>query len=197
MSNTKENETMSITIEEVEEEAASVESTTMIDEELVHLLAKIAARNDEKNQKRRPLYNLLGVGILLLAGYFAYTYFITKTNTERGPVMIIMLVIMAGILFWYVNQPLITFMENRMKPFLGQAWKYTVTDEGVELDLNGQKGVFAWEEIRGWWLEDGYYLMEVSGQIIAIQQASLDEDEEAELKSLMYIYLGDALEIQG
>lgn len=196
MSNIAENETMNITIEEVEEEAASVESATIIDDELVHLLAKIAARNDVKNQKRRPLNNLLGVGILLLAGYFAYTYFVTKTNTERGPVIIGLLVIMAGILFWYVNQPITTFMEKRMKPYLGQAWKYTVTDSGVELDLNGRKGHFDWEEMRGWWLEDGYYLMEVGGQIIAVKQENLDGDEEAELKSLMYIYLGDALEIQ-
>ncbi len=190
-----ENETLNITIEEVEEESAVVESTTIVDETLVHLLAKIAVRRDESHQKRRPLYNAMGVGIILLALYFAYTYFITKTNTTRGPAIVAIMIIMGGMLLWYVNQPLLNFMENRMKPFMGQAWHYRVTEDGVGLLFNHQETVFAWSEITGWWLEDGFYMMEVGGQAIAIRQDSLEPEDEEVLKSLLYIYLGNAMEV--
>lgn len=197
MSNTEQNEAVNITVEEVEEESRLVvETTTVVEDKLVHLLAKIAARQDKKMQKRRPLFNALGVLILLLAAYFAYTYFVTKTNTTRGPVIIALMVIMAITLLKYINTPIVTFMENRMKPFLGQAWHYVVSDEGVQLTLNGREGTFQWEEMRGWWMEDGYYMMEISGQSIAIRQDNLDQDEEEDLKELLYIYLGDALPVE-
>lgn len=192
----QEQEALHITIEEIKDEPTVIETTTVVDADLVHVLAKIAARLDSKNQQRRPLYNLLGVGIDVLALYWAYTWFITKTNTERGPAMIILLIIMSGILFWYVNQPLEQFMENRLKPFLGQEWQYAVTDEGVNVTLNGQSSVFEWQEIRGWWVEDGFYLMDVGGQSIALRQDSLEPEEEEALRSLLYIYLGKELPIQ-
>lgn len=178
---------------EAVEETAPVVATTVINPELVTLLAKIAARNDEKNQKRRPLYNLLGVFMLGLAGWMFYTYYIAKTQTERGPVLMLLMLVMAGFLFWYVNQPIERFMERRMQPFLGQEWRYTVSEEGIDLLLNGQEGHFGWEELRCWWLEDGYYMMEVGGQAIAIRQADLTTEEEERLQSLLYIYLGQAI----
>lgn len=189
--NPNENETLDVTIEAVKDEDEAIETCTVVTPELVTLLAKIAVRTDAKSQKRRPLYNLLGVFIVAAALYFAYTYFITKTNTERGPAIIVIMLIMAGILFWYVNQPLQQFMENRMKPFLGMEWNYRVSDEGVTLTLGGQTSTFQWEEIRGWWLEDGYYMMDVSGQSIALKADSLDEEETERLNSLLYIYLGN------
>ncbi len=195
MSKELENDTMNVTIEEVEESAA-LETTTVIGNDLVRLLAKIAARNDVKNQKRRPLYNLLGVFVLAMVVWMFYTYYIAKTQTNRGPLMMLILLAMDVSLFWYVNQPIEQFMEKRMKPFLGQQWHYTVDDEGVGLVLNQQEGRFAWNEIRGWWLEDGYYLMDVSGQAIAIRQDNLTAEEEEQLKSLLYIYLGEALPIE-
>ena len=181
-----------VRVEAVEEEQ-SVVTTTVIDGELVKLLAKIAARNDEKNQKRRPFYNLLGVFVLGMVGWMFYTYFIAKTQTNRGPVMMLILLAMDAVLFWYVNQPIEQFMERRMQPFLGQAWHYTVSEDGIDLLLNEQEGHFDWNELRGWWLEDGYYMMEVSGQAIAFRQANLTAEEEERLRSLLYIYLGDAL----
>ena len=187
-----ENEHMSVSVEAVEE-TAPVEATTVINAELVKLLAKIAARNDEKSQKRRPLYNLLGVFMIGLALWMGYTYFISKTQTERGPVLMLLMLVMAGFLFWYVNQPIEQFMERRMQPFLGQQWRYTVTETGVDLLLNGQEGHFDWEELRGWWLEDGYFMMEVGGQAIAIRQQDLTQDEEERLRSLLYVYLGAAI----
>lgn len=195
--NPNENETMNVTIEAVEEENDSIETCTVVTPELVTLLAKIAVRTDAKSQKRRPLYNLLGVFIVAASLYFAYTYFITKTNTERGPAIIAIMLVMAGILFWYVNQPLQQFMENRMKPFLGMQWYYSVSEEGVSLTLNNQISTFQWEEIRGWWKEDGYYLMDISGQSIALKADSLDEDETERLLSLMYIYLGNEMTVEG
>ena len=187
-------ENVRVSVEAVEE-TAPVTAVTVINGELVHLLAKIAARNDEKNQKRRPLYNLLGVFMLGLAGWMFYTYFITKTQTERGPVLMLLMLVMAGFLFWYVNQPIERFMERRMQPFLGQQWQYTVTENGIDLLLNGQEGHFDWNELRGWWLEDGYFMMEVNGQAIAIRQQDLTEEEEERLRSLLYVYLGEALRV--
>ena len=185
-------ERVNVSVEAVEE-TAPVAATTVINPELVALLAKIAARNDEKNQKRRPLYNLLGVFMIGLAGWMFYTYYIAKTQTERGPVLMLLMLVMAGFLFWYVNQPIERFMEQRMKPFLGQEWRYTVSEEGIDLLLNGQEGHFDWAELRGWWLEDGYYMMEVGGQAIAIRQADLTPEEEERLRSLLYIYLGESI----
>jgi hypothetical protein len=187
-----ENEHVNVSVEAVEE-TAPVEATTVINAELVKLLAKIAARNDEKSQKRRPLYNLLGVFMIGMALWMGYTYFISKTQTERGPVLMLLMLVMAGFLFWYVNQPIEEFMERRMQPFLGQQWQYTVTEAGIDLLLNGQEGHFGWEELRGWWLEDGYFVMEVGGQAIAIRQQDLSEDEEERLRSLLYVYLGEAI----
>jgi hypothetical protein len=86
-------------------------------------------------------------------------------------------------------------MERRMQPFLGQQWQYTVTENGIDLLLNGQEGHFDWNELRGWWLEDGYFMMEVNGQAIAIRQQDLTEDEEERLRSLLYVYLGEALRV--
>jgi hypothetical protein len=189
-----EKEHVNVSVEAVEE-TAPVEAVTVINAELVKLLAKNAARNDEKNQKRKPLYNLLGVFMIGLAGWMAYTYFITRTQTERGPVLMLLMLVMAGFLFWYVNQPIEEFMERRMQPFLGQQWHYTVTEDGIDLLLNGQEGHFGWEELRGWWLEDGYFLMEVNGQAIAIRQQDLTEEEEERLRSLLYVYLGEALRV--
>jgi hypothetical protein len=188
-----EKEHVNVSVEAVEE-TAPVEAVTVINAELVKLLAKNAARNDEKNQKRKPLYNLLGVFMIGLAGWMAYTYFITRTQTERGPVLMLLMLVMAGFLFWYVNQPIEEFMERRMQPFLGQQWHYTVTEDGIDLLLNGQEGHFGWEELRGWWLEDGYFLMEVNGQAIAIRQQDLTEEEEERLRSLLYVYLGEAIQ---
>lgn len=187
-----ENETLNVTIEAIEEEEEDVLQTcTEVTPELVTLLAKIAVRGDAKNQRRRPMYNLLGVFIVAAALYFAYTYFITKTNTQRGPAIIVMMLVMAGILFWYINQPLQQFMENRMKPFLGMQWFYEISDNGVTLNLNGQSSTFGWEEISGWWQEDGYYVMDVNGQTIALKADSFDEEETERLNSLLYIYLGN------
>lgn len=191
--NPNENETLNVTVEAIEEEEAPLETCTVVTPELVTVLAKVAVRNDAKSQKRRPLYNLLGVFIVAAALYFAYTYFITKTNTERGPSIIGILLVMAGILFWYVNQPLQQFMENRMKPFLGMQWFYQISEEGISLTLNNQTSTFLWDEIRGWWREDGYILMDVSGQSIALEEASFDEEERERLLSLLYIYLGNEL----
>jgi hypothetical protein len=189
-------ETVNVTVEELEDDSpVQVETVTTVDNDLIHLLAKIAARKDEKQQKRRPFYNLLGVLILVIAAYLAYTYFITKTNTTRGPVIILLMVIMAVTLLRYINTPIIQFMEQRMKPFLGQSWHYVASDDGIELTLNGQNATFQWEEIQGWWLEDGYYMMEINGQAIAFKQDNLDDEEEQDLKSLLYIYLGDAMPV--
>ncbi len=187
-----EHETAAVQVEAVDEGEAIV-TTTVINEALVQLLAKIAARNEQKSQQRRPLYNILGGFILGLVFWMFYTYFISKTQTTRGPVLMLLLLTMDGFLFWYVNQPIERFMERRMAPFLGQAWQYTVTEEGVTLLLNEQEGRFDWEEMSGWWLEDGYYLMEVGGQVIALRQESLTEEEQERLRSLLYIHLGQAV----
>ena len=187
-----EKESVEVSVEAVEEQEA-IETTTVIDETLVSVLAKNVARNDEESRKRRPLYNLLGVFILGMVGWMFYTYFIARTQTNRGPVLMLILLVMDVFLFWYVNQPIEQFMERRMKPYIGQQWHYTVTEEGVDLLLNGQVGHFDWKEMRGWWLEDGYYLMEVGGQAIAIRQGNLTGEEEERLRSLLYVYLGDAL----
>lgn len=187
-----ENESVQVRVEAVEERP-SVVTTTVINHELVHLLAKIAARNDEKNQRRKPLYNLFGVFILGVVVWMFVSYFITKTQTSRGPVLMLLLLVMDAFLFWYVNQPIERFMERRMQPFLGQEWRYTVSEEGVSLLLNGQEGTFTWDELSGWWLEDGYYLMEVGGQAIALRQQSLSEEEQERLHSLLYIYLGNPI----
>ncbi|MCD7886413.1 MAG: YcxB family protein [Clostridiales bacterium] len=198
MSELEQNESVdsvNVTIEEVDEEESRpiVETTTVIDQRLVHVLAKSAARRDQKSEKRRPLYTALAIVILVLAVYLAYTYFITKTNTTRGPVMIAIMVIMAITLLQYLRTPLVDTMERRMQPYLGQAWHYVVSDDGITLTLNGQEALFKWEEITGWWLEDGCYMMEVAGQAIVFRQDSLDEDEEEDLKELLYVYLGDAM----
>ncbi|MCD7821404.1 MAG: YcxB family protein [Clostridiales bacterium] len=198
MSELEQNESfdsVNVTIEEVDEEDSRpiVETTTVIDQRLVHVLAKSAARRDQKSEKRRPLYTALAIVILVLAAYLAYTYFITKTNTTRGPVMIAIMVIMAITLLQYLRTPLVDTMEKRMQPYLGQAWHYIVSDDGITLTLNGQEALFKWEEITGWWLEDGCYMMEVAGQAIVFRQDSLDEDEEEDLKELLYVYLGDAM----
>jgi hypothetical protein len=187
-----EKESVEVSVEAVEEQEA-IETTTVIDETLVSVLAKNVARNDEESRKRRPLYNLLGVFILGMVGWMFYTYFIAKTQTNRGPVLMLILLVMDVFLFWYVNQPIEQFMERCMKPYIGQQWQYTVTEEGVDLLLNGQVGHFDWKEMRGWWLEDGYYLLEVGGQAIAIRQGNLTGEEEERLRSLLYVYLGDAL----
>ncbi len=198
MSEQEQNETMNVTIEEVDEEESRpiVETITVIDQRLVHVLAKSAARRDQKSEKRRPIYTGLAIAILVLAAYLAYTYFITKTNTTRGPVMIAIMVIMAITLLRYLRTPLIDTMERRMQPYLGQAWHYVVSDDGITLTLNGQEALFKWEEITGWWLEDGCYMMEVAGQSIVFRQDSLDEDEEDDLKELLYVYLGDAMSVE-
>ncbi|MCD8354490.1 MAG: YcxB family protein [Clostridiales bacterium] len=198
MSEQEQNETMNVTIEEMDEEESRpiVETTTVIDERLVHVLAKSAVRRDQKSEKRRPIYTGLAIAILVLAAYLAYTYFITKTNTTRGPVMIIIMVIMAITLLRYLRTPLIDTMERRMQPYLGQAWHYVISDDGITLTLNGQEALFKWEEITGWWLEDGCYMMEVAGQAIVFRQDSLDEDEEEDLKELLYVYLGDAMSVE-
>lgn len=194
--NPNETESLNVTVEAIEEEDDALETCTVVTPELVTVLAKVAVRKDAKSQKKRPMYNLLGVFIVCAALYFAYTYFITKTNTERGPAIIAIMLVMAGILFWYVNQPLQQFMENRMKPFLGMEWNYRIAEDGISLTLNGQTSTFAWNEISGWWMEDGYYMMDVNGQSIALKADSFDEDETERLTSLLYIYLGNEQTIE-
>lgn len=185
-------EAVEVRVERAEEDEQPLECVTVIDAPLVALLAKIAARGDEKSGKYRPLYNLLGVFMIGLVLWMGYTYFIAKTQTSRGPVLMVLLLVMALFLFWYVNQPIERFIERRMQPFLGQQWVYTVTEEGVDLLLNGQTGHFDWDELRGWWQEDGYYLMEVSGQVIALPERAFDAQQAERLRSLLYIYLGEA-----
>lgn len=187
---------MEVTVTRVEEseegsaEDISVEVSTTVDSALVHLLAKIAARRDKKT-RHRVLYNVVGVAILLLAAWFAYTYFVTKTNTTRGPAIIALMIIMAVTLLRYINTPIITFMERRMQPYLGQVWHYRFSDEGIELTLRERPALFEWSEFSGWWLEDGFYLLEVSGQAVAVRRDRLEPEEDEDLRSLLYIYLGE------
>lgn len=196
-----EQEVMNVTVEAVddgetdleeEEQAVSVSTTTEINEKLVHLLAVITARRDVKSRKKTRYYYGLVVIMYALAAYWFYTYYILKTGT-RGPIIMLLMLVMASFLLRYLRTPPVTIAESRMRPYLGQKWSYRFDDEGIHNTINGgNEGVFAWSELTCWWEEDGYLLLEVGGQLVAVCMDNLDEEEQEQLRGLCWVYLGDA-----
>lgn len=190
-------EIMNVTVEAVEEEETEeledtgVSAVTVIEPQVVDVLANITARRDVKSRKKTPYYYGLVVLMYALAAYWAYTRYVTKTGS-RGIVIIAMMLIMATILLRYLRTPPEMVAKARMQPYLGQHWHYRFDDEGIHNSINnGPEGVFEWDEVTCWWEEEGYLILEVGGQHIAIKLEDLDEDELEELKSLCWVYLGE------
>ncbi len=200
-----EQEVMKATVEPVEdgeefleedEEKVSLSTVTEINEKLVHLLAAVTARQDIKSRKKARYYYALVVLMYALAVYWFYTYYITETGS-RGPVIILLMVVMASFLLRYLRTPPAVIAESRMRPFLGQKWSYRFDDEGVHNAINGgQEGVFGWGELTCWWEEEGYLLLEVGGQLVAVCMDNLDEEDQEQLRGLCWVYLGDARQVQ-
>lgn len=192
----EENERMNVTVEAVEEneeekEAVSVDAITVIDQDLIHLLATIAVRRDQKSRKWTPLYYGLVVVMFALAVYWIYTYYVTKTGT-RGPVMIVLMIVMGAVLLRYLRTPPLAAAEARMRSFLGQRWHYRIDDEGIHMVDGDRESGFQWSDITCWWEESGYLLTEIAGQVIAIREDALEPEELEDLKGLCWVYLGEA-----
>lgn len=188
----KKQEVNNVTVEAVEEEEATYISTeTFLDEKLIHLLAVISARRDTKSRKWVPLYWVVAVFMLVCAVWWSYAYLILKDKT-RGPVIIALMVIMAVILIRYLRTPPVQVAARRMKAYLGQRWAYGFDDEGIHMENNGQEGCFKWEEVAGWWEEEGYLIFEISRQVLAVKEDTLEPEELEGLKDLCWVYLGDA-----
>ncbi len=166
----------------------TIHSETVIDEAVVKKLAEISVeRENGKYPHRRLLLNLLAVVLLVLAGWYLWSWIDSGMSDDLNgnPLVGVMLVVMSGTVLFYANTDPMKNATVKLRKSLGTHWYYDFAEDGIHAAYDGEDGVFEWDTVTNWWEENDFFCLDVTGNPIVVPKKQFNMKQRKALRELL------------